>query len=193
MNRRRAICMVGAMAVVLALAAACGKGEPGGGGSTTIAGGTTTAGSPTTSGGGPTTSGGGSEKGTVRAENVGALGVVLVDSKGFTLYRLEGETASNIMCTGGCAQTWPPLKASGSPKAGQGATGKIGTVMRSDGITQVTYDGVPLYRYAADSQPGQANGEGVAGVWFAVTPAGESAKGGSAGGGMSPTGSGYYR
>jgi predicted lipoprotein with Yx(FWY)xxD motif len=129
----------------------------------------------------------------VSAENVGALGTVLVDSRGFTLYRLTGETASNIMCTGGCAQTWPPLEASGSPKAGQGATGKIGIVKRSDGITQVTYDGVPLYRYAADSKPGQANGEGVAGVWFAVTPAGESAKGGSAGGGMSPTGGGYNR
>jgi predicted lipoprotein with Yx(FWY)xxD motif len=183
----RAFRMVGAMAVVLVLAAtACGK-SGGGGGSTTNGGGSTT------SGGGPTTTAGGSANATVSAENVGALGTVLVDSRGFTLYRLTGETASNIMCTGGCAQTWPPLEASGSPKAGQGATGKIGIVKRSDGITQVTYDGVPLYRYAADSKPGQANGEGVAGVWFAVTPAGESAKGGSAGGGMSPTGGGYNR
>jgi predicted lipoprotein with Yx(FWY)xxD motif len=178
----RAIRMVGAMAVVVALAAtACGKsgGAGGGGGSTTT-------------GGGPTRTAGGSANATIEAASVGSLGTVLVDSKGFTLYRLTGETASDIMCTGGCAQTWPPLEASGSPKAGQGATGKIGTVMRSDGITQVTYEGIPLYRYAADSEPGQANGEGVAGVWFAVTPAGESAKGGSSGG-ASPTGTGYYR
>jgi predicted lipoprotein with Yx(FWY)xxD motif len=178
----RAIRMVGAMAVVVALAAtACGKsgGAGGGGGSTTT-------------GGGPTTTGGGSANATVSATNVSGLGTVLVDSKGFTLYRLTGETASDIMCTGGCAQTWPPLEASGSPKAGQGASGKLGTVMRSDGISQVTYDDIPLYRYAADAKPGQANGEGVANVWFAVTPAGQSAKSGS-GGGASTTSGGYYR
>jgi predicted lipoprotein with Yx(FWY)xxD motif len=182
LRANRAIRMVGAMAVVLALAAtACGKnyGSAGGGGSTT-------------SGGGPATTGGGSANATVNAENVSSLGMVLVDSRGFTLYHLTGETPSDIMCTGSCAQTWPPLKAPGSPAAGSGATGKLGTVKRPDGITQVTYDGLVLYTYSGDSGPGQSNGEGVQGVWFAVTPAGQSAKSGS-GGGASTTGGGYYR
>jgi predicted lipoprotein with Yx(FWY)xxD motif len=186
----RAIRMVGAMAVVLALAAtACGKkSEAGGGGSTTTGGG------PATTAASTATSGGGSAKGAVMAANVDGLGQVLVDAKGFTLYRLTGETPSNIMCSGGCAQTWPPLEASGSLTAGPGATGKLATVKRPDGITQVTYDDVPLYRYAADSKPGQTNGQGVAGVWFAVTPAGESAKAAAMGGSSpSSTEGGYYR
>jgi hypothetical protein len=67
-------------------------------------------------------------------------------------------------------------------------------VKRPDGVTQVTYDGLLLYTFSGDSGPGQSNGQGVQGVWFAVTPAGQSAKGGSGGGSESPTGGGgYYR
>jgi predicted lipoprotein with Yx(FWY)xxD motif len=177
----RTIRMVGAAVVVVALVAtACGKSGGTGAGEGTA-----------TTAGGAATTGGGSSNATLDAKNVSGLGMVLVDSRGFTLYRLTGETTSNIMCTGSCTTTWPPLKASGSPAGGSGATGTIATIKRSDGITQVTYDGVPLYTFAGDSGPGQSNGEGIQGVWFAVTPAGQSAKGGSGGGGASPTGGGY--
>jgi predicted lipoprotein with Yx(FWY)xxD motif len=180
--------MSGVALVAIALvASACGKSNPpsSGGGSTTGAGGATSA-------AGGTTSGGGSSA-TVMAKNVGALGMVLVDSKGFTLYHLTGETVSKLMCTAACVQAWPPLKASGSPTGGSGATGTLSTAMRSDGISQVTYDGLLLYTFSGDTQPGQANGQGIEGKWFAVTPAGKAA--GSGGGsttGGSSTGGGRY-
>lgn len=168
--------MAGVALVALALlASACGKDNGNGGGS---GGGTTTAGGKATTG-----SGGSSSGATVKVANVGDLGMVLVDSRGFTLYHLEGETASKFVCTGGCADAWPPLEASGEPTAGDGATGDLGTAKRPDGATQVTYDGMPLYTFASDTAPGQANGQGVQGAWFALTPAGENASGGSMGGG----------
>jgi predicted lipoprotein with Yx(FWY)xxD motif len=163
--------MTGVALVAIALvASACGKSNSptsGGGGSTS-------------NGGGGTTSGGGSGSATVEAKSIGSLGMVLVDSKGFTLYHLTGETPAKLMCTAACVQAWPPLKASGSPTGGSGATGTLSTAMRSDGISQVTYDGLLLYTFSGDTQPGQANGQGIEGKWFAVTPAGKSA--GSGGG-----------
>ena len=179
--------MTGVALVAIALvASACGKSNPpsSGGGSTTGAGGATSGGA---------TSGGGSGSATVMAKNVGSLGMVLVDSKGFTLYHLTGETPTNIMCTAACVQAWPPLKASGSPTGGSGATGTLSTAMRSDGISQVTYDGLLLYTFSGDTQPGQANGQGIEGKWFAVTPAGKAAGGGGGGSttGGSTTGGRY--
>jgi predicted lipoprotein with Yx(FWY)xxD motif len=174
----RGIRMAGAVAVLVALVAtSCGK-----------SGGAGSGGTPTTPGAASTTAGS-SGNSTIKAGNVSGLGMVLVDSQGFTLYRLTGETTSNFVCTGSCTTTWPPLEASGTPAGGPGATGTIGTTKRPDGITQVTYDDIPLYTFSGDSGPGQSNGEGIQGVWFAVTPAGQSAKGG--GGGASPTGGGY--
>jgi predicted lipoprotein with Yx(FWY)xxD motif len=178
MNGIRA--QAGRLAIVATIAlalAACGKsgGSGAGGGSTGAA----------ESGAG----GGGSSGVAVRAGNAGSLGSVLIDSRGFTLYHLEGETTSNFKCTGSCVATWPPLAAAGTPKEGAGATGQIAAVQRPDGTMQVTYDGLPLYTFSGDAAPGDTNGEGVQGVWFAVTPAGQSAKSGG-GAGASPTGGG---
>ncbi len=175
---QRVVRMTVAAVILLAfVATACGKsGGTGAGGSSPA-------------GGVQPSATGGSGNATLGAENVSGLGMVLVDSRGFTLYRLTGETTSNIMCTGSCATTWPPLVTSGNPTGGPGATGTVGTVKRPDGITQVTYDDVPLYTFSGDSGPGQSNGQGISGVWFAVTPDGQSAKGGA--GGASPTGLGY--
>jgi predicted lipoprotein with Yx(FWY)xxD motif len=182
--------MAGGALVALALvAAACGKSNSpssGGGGATTNGGG----GATTNAGGG----GGGGGSATVTAKKIGALGTVLVNSQGFTLYHLNGETASNIVCTASCVSLWPPLKASGTPTGGSGATGTLSTVMRPDGISQVTYDGMTLYTFSGDTQPGQANGEGIEGKWFAVTtagkPAGSGSGGSTTGGGGSTSGSG---
>jgi predicted lipoprotein with Yx(FWY)xxD motif len=120
---------------------------------------------------------------------------VLVDSKGFTLYHINGETPSKIICTASCVTIWPPLKASGTPTGGSGATGTLSDAMRPDGISQVTYDGMTLYTFSGDTQPGQANGEGIMGKWFAVTPAGKPAganSGGSTTGGSTSGGGGRY-
>lgn len=171
--------MAGVALVALALvASACGKDDGNGSGGTTTGGGTSTS-APQESGAtsAPATTGQGSGGATVAAAKVGTLGTVLVDSRGFTLYHLEGETATKITCTGSCEQAWPPLEASGEPTAGDGASGELGTAERPDGSMQVTYDGLPLYTFTGDTAPGQANGQGVQNVWFALTPAGENATG----------------
>jgi predicted lipoprotein with Yx(FWY)xxD motif len=94
---------------------------------------------------------------------------VLTNAKGMTLYSFAPDTATKSVCYGSCAQYWPPVY--GSWKAGPGVTGQIGTIKRSDGTTQATYDGHPLYTYIADSQPGQANGNNInlnGGLWHEI-------------------------
>jgi predicted lipoprotein with Yx(FWY)xxD motif len=102
-----------------------------------------------------------------------ALGSFLVDSKGMTLYLFTKDTPNTSNCSGGCATAWPPLLTSGAPTAGAGLTASmLGTTMRADGTTQVTYNGWPLYYYANDKAAGDTNGEGVGSVWYVITPAG---------------------
>jgi predicted lipoprotein with Yx(FWY)xxD motif len=101
---------------------------------------------------------------------------VLTSAKGFTLYWFVPDTSTKSNCNGSCAQIWPPVK--GPATAGSGVTGKLGTITRSDGSAQATYDGHPLYTYTADTAPGQANGNGInvsGGVWHEVTASGAAA------------------
>lgn len=100
-----------------------------------------------------------------------SLGTVLTNAQGLTLYYFVPEKGSVVACTGGCASTWPPLKAGGTTTKPPDVPGTLGTVTLADGSTQVTYNGWPLHTYAADSAPGQTNGQGIAGKWFAATPA----------------------
>ena len=107
---------------------------------------------------------------------------VVVTPGGLTLYHNTQEKNHRIRCTGGCAQAWPPLlvAAGSKPLAGAGvAQAKLATVKRPDGKTQVTYGGWPLYRFASDSKPGDANGQGIEGIWFSVTVAGSGSGSGS--------------
>ena len=95
---------------------------------------------------------------------------VLTNGKGFTLYSFAPDTATRLNCNGACVQYWPPV--TGRPTAGPGVTGVLGTITRSDGSAQATYDGHPLYTYVADTAPGQANGNNLnlnGGVWHEVT------------------------
>jgi predicted lipoprotein with Yx(FWY)xxD motif len=100
---------------------------------------------------------------------------------------LSTESGGSIQCTGQCASVWPPFLESGGtlPTESGGASGALGTIARPDGSTQITYNGMPLYQYSGDSQPGQANGQGIQGVWFAVTASG------TASGSPSPSGGRY--
>jgi predicted lipoprotein with Yx(FWY)xxD motif len=94
---------------------------------------------------------------------------VLTNSQGFTLYLFAPDTATASKCYGSCAGYWPPVK--GPVTAGPGVTGRIGTIRRTDGSLQATYNGHPLYTYVADSGPGQANGNKLdinGGFWFDV-------------------------
>ena len=107
----------------------------------------------------------------VNAMKVPRVGTVLVDSGGFTLYHLQGETTSNLKCTGSCLSTWPPLldNSGAKPTGGAGVTGTLSTFPALGGGTQVAYNGMPLYTFTGDSASGQANGQGVEN-FFAVAP-----------------------
>ncbi|WP_329126501.1 SCO0930 family lipoprotein [Streptomyces sp. NBC_01465] len=105
------------------------------------------------------------------------LGKVVTDSAGFTLYRFDKDTASppKSNCDGDCAKVWPPVPA-GSVTAAAGTDASvIGEVVRTDGSKQLTLGGWPMYRFAKDTKPGDANGQGVGGTWFASAPDGKKA------------------
>ena len=106
-----------------------------------------------------------------------SLGSILVDASGRTLYLFKADPGTSSACTGACATAWPPLLATSNPTAGSGLTAsKLGTITRSGGKQQVTYNGHPLYLFIKDKKPGQTTGQGVTAfgaAWFAVSPVGE--------------------
>jgi predicted lipoprotein with Yx(FWY)xxD motif len=116
-----------------------------------------------------------------------SLGKILVASNGRTLYLFARDKTTKSTCTGSCATFWPPLLTTGTAKAGAGVTaGLLGTTHRSDGTTQVTYHGHPLYFFAKDTKAGQMNGEGIAAFgakWYVLSPAGVKILPASPGGG----------
>src|SRR5262245_24652314 len=81
----------------------------------------------------------------------GKLGTFLVDGHGRTLYLFQKDKTTRSTCSGACATDWPPLLTSGKAKpSGSARKGLLGTSKRSDGTTQVTYKGHPLYTYSGD-------------------------------------------
>ena len=117
----------------------------------------------------PASSSGGT---TLAAKTIGGQ-QVLTNAAGFTLYWFVPDTSTTSKCTGSCATFWPPVK--GPATAMSGVTGTLATITRSDGTTQATYDGHPLYTYAADTAPGQAKGNGLnasGGLWHEMTASG---------------------
>jgi predicted lipoprotein with Yx(FWY)xxD motif len=127
------------------------------------------------------------------------LGRVLVDGRGRTLYLFEKDKHGMSACSGKCAAFWPPLFASGKPRATAGAKASLlGTVKRGDGRLQVTYNHHPLYTFVKDTGKGQTNGEAVdafGAEWYAVSAAGAKVEKNdttnSGGGDPAPGGYGY--
>lgn len=119
------------------------------------------------------------EEGTtfVSLGNVSGLGMVLVDSKGMTLYDFEKDSGTESSCYGECATNWPPLLSEGEPQPSNGAdASQLGTTERKDGTVQVTYAGHPLYGFVGDKAPGEANGNDIdafGGEWYALNSSGE--------------------
>jgi predicted lipoprotein with Yx(FWY)xxD motif len=126
----------------------------------------------------PASAGGGSSGAatTVSATSDPELGMVLVDSEGFTVYSFAKDKGTMSSCYGACAEAWPPVTAEGTPKAGEGAmSSELGTTKRKDGTAQVTYAGHPLYTFVEDHSPGETNGNGVSAFgaeWHALDGSG---------------------
>jgi predicted lipoprotein with Yx(FWY)xxD motif len=106
-----------------------------------------------------------------------ALGRILVDSKGITLYDFAKDKGTASTCYGACAALWPPLTTKGKPVAGRGVRSSLlGTTKRKDGTLEVTYKGRPLYYFVTDRKPGQTTGQGVdqfGAPWWVLSPGGK--------------------
>jgi predicted lipoprotein with Yx(FWY)xxD motif len=172
-NRLRmllALLAVGAAAAVLAACSSSGTSSTGGGSAGTSSPVAATAGS-------------------LKTAKIGGA-TVLTNAKGITLYSFAPDTPTKSNCNGTCAQNWPPVK---GPATASGVKGTFGTIKRSDGATQATFDGHPLYTFVGDTAPGQAKGNGLnafGGLWHEVTTSG-SASAGSSSAGSGGGGTGY--
>lgn len=124
---------------------------------------------------------------TLRAAKAGGADV-LVDARGLTLYTFKNDEAApgKSVCNGGCATTWPPVVVTGTATKDASLPGEVGTITRDDGTKQATYRGKPLYRFAADTAPGETKGATIA-SWALATPSGGGVSGTS---GATPSASG---
>ena len=102
------------------------------------------------------------------AEPAMMQGGVMTDHKGMTLYTFDKDTGGKSVCTGQCAENWPPLKA----EAGDKAEGKWTIITRDDGSKQWAYDGKPLYYFMKDKAPGEKTGDKMKDVWHVITNSG---------------------
>jgi predicted lipoprotein with Yx(FWY)xxD motif len=160
-----------AFALAALVAAGCGSSNNNSGGSNSGGGGGGYGG-----GGAPTT-GGQATAATVSTSNT-KLGQILVDAKGRTLYLFQKDQPNQSACSGACAAAWPVDQSAGTPKATNGVKGSmLGTIKRTDGTTQVTYNQHPLYYYSGDTAAGQQSGQGLnafGAKWYVVAPAGSA-------------------
>jgi predicted lipoprotein with Yx(FWY)xxD motif len=172
-NRLRMLLALLAVAAGAAVLAACSSSAT----SSTGGGGTSTS----------TSSPAAATAGSLKTATIGGA-TVLTSAKGFTLYSFAPDTPTKSNCNGTCAQNWPPVT---GPATAAGVTGTFGTIKRSDGSVQATFDGHPLYTFAGDTAPGQNKGNGLnaaGGLWHEITTSGTAAAGSSSSG----SGSGGY-
>ena len=117
-----------------------------------------------------------STTGTVITTQAGSAGAFLTTASGRTVYLWAKDGMNMSDCSGACASAWPPVPATGTlTAAGSAKASDLGTITRSDGTKQVTYDGHPLYYFAGDSAAGQTNGQGsdsFGAKWWLVAPSG---------------------
>ena len=107
-----------------------------------------------------------------------SAGQIVVDSKGMTLYFFTKDVkdSGTSACTEACLTAWPIFTTTSDAPTVEGVTGTVGTIASPDGKKHVTLNGMPLYYYAKDKAPGDVTGQGVGGVWYLVSPAGEMIK-----------------
>ena len=128
-------------------------------------------------GGASTPSAGASTSGGTVIETASSpAGTILTNGSGQAVYLWAKDTGDMSTCTGACAGAWPPVTTTAAATAsGSAKASDVGTITRSDGTKQVTYDGHPLYYFSGDSGPGTATGQGsdsFGAKWWLVAPAG---------------------
>jgi predicted lipoprotein with Yx(FWY)xxD motif len=150
------------LAVALLAAAACSSGSSSSSGSTSPS-----AAAPASS-----------ASSTMITTKTSSGGSFLTNSAGRAVYLFMADSTGKSTCDGACASAWPPVIAAGQPTAAGGAQATdLGTITRSDGTKQVTYDGHPLYYFSGDTGPGTDKGQGIDGFgakWWLVAPSGSS-------------------
>jgi len=132
--------------------------------------------------------------GTLVALRKTALGAVLVDARGRTLYLFEKDRNGVSACNTACVKFWPALTSQGTPRAGKGVRQSLLRLGRPhNGLRQVTYAGHPLYTFVGDKRAGQTTGEGLNNFgadWYALAASGQKVEQAqsSSGGGYSSGG-----
>jgi predicted lipoprotein with Yx(FWY)xxD motif len=166
---------VSGLAAAAVLAAACGS----------SGGNTASQGAGPNSGGKPNAAAGSA---AVSSRQLSGIGAALVNGSGMTIYtpKAPAETNGNIKCTGSCLSFWIPVTASSVNPGSGGLPGKLGTIQRPDGKTQLSYNGRPLYTFRLDKAVGQDHGNnftdkfnGTTFTWQVVTTSGKPAGAGS--------------
>jgi predicted lipoprotein with Yx(FWY)xxD motif len=104
-----------------------------------------------------------------------ALGKIITDASGKTLYLFTPDSGNKSVCNGDCAASWPPLFGAATPGAGLDAE-DFGTITRDDGKTQATFYGHPLYYFAGDAAAGDTKGQGLGGKWYVLDSEGKAIK-----------------
>ncbi|MFJ7204342.1 SCO0930 family lipoprotein [Streptomyces sp. NPDC098789] len=119
----------------------------------------------------------GAAAGQLAVRAIQSVGNVVTDGAGATLYRFDKDTAQppKSACDGTCATTWPAVPADDATASAGISADLLGAVVRPDGSRQLTLAGWPVYRYAKDTQAGEAKGEGVGGTWHALAADGKKA------------------
>jgi len=130
---------------------------------------------------GTSPSGNGAASTAVLRPDSGPFGEMLVDRRGRTIYVFAKDAAGSSSCTGDCASNWPPVTAPEPvPSSLPGVSAPLGATTRDDGSTQLTVADQPVYTFSGDTEPGQANGQGLTldgGLWTVISPAGSPVSG----------------
>jgi predicted lipoprotein with Yx(FWY)xxD motif len=111
---------------------------------------------------------------SIKIGNSSTFGSYLTNGTGWTLYvyNLDTQYSGSSACYGTCASLWPPLYGSNITVQPGINSSKLGTITRTDGTMQITYNGYPLYYYSYDTKPGDTNGQGYGNVWHILAPSG---------------------
>jgi predicted lipoprotein with Yx(FWY)xxD motif len=99
-----------------------------------------------------------------------ALGSILVDGNGNSLYFFSKDTKQTSECINGCLDAWPIFYDANIEVSSGLDSNDFGVITRADGSKQTTYKDWPLHYFANDSSAGDTNGDGVGGVWFIAKP-----------------------